>query len=153
MTTDPIIRLYRGLPGSGKTRQACYWAVPFSGICICTDDYFMVGQSYKFDPTLISQAHAHTFRRYLDLLPQVIGTTRLAVHNTNIRAYELAPYMQAAAAYNHPIEIVTILCDPLVAYKRCVHEVPLEVIFRMHQGLMSEQLPTFWKHTIIPATE
>ena len=71
------------------------------------------------------------------------------VDNTNLTAWELAPYVRLAELYGYNYQILTFWCDPLVCAKRNVHGVPVDRIFCMNQTLLNEKLPPHWKHRII----
>jgi hypothetical protein len=71
------------------------------------------------------------------------------VDNTNITATEIAPYMLGAAAFGATAEIVTLWCDPIVALQRGVHSVPNQIVMAMYGKLLSEPLPTYWKHSVL----
>jgi len=77
----------------------------------------------------------------------------LVVDNTGTSVAEVAPYAALAGAFGHSLRIVTIICDPTVAWKRNSHGVPFETIFRMDRRLRDETalLPPYWPHTIQPA--
>lgn len=72
----------------------------------------------------------------------------LAVSNTNITAWEIAPYYRLAEAAGYPVKIVEIRCDPYVAAARTQHGVPAVHIGIMHNSLMMERIPQWWKREI-----
>lgn len=142
----------RGLPGSGKSHHL----VPLvpSEFYFSTDLFW--GPNYNFDPTKLKEAHGWTFYQYLTTLRKVMMETNpdqrpplLIVDNTNISAYEIAPYVQAATAYGLEHEIRTMWCDPIIAFQRHQHKVPPQVFMKMYQKLLTEELPPFWNHNVI----
>lgn len=64
----------------------------------------------------------------------------IAIDNTNIVVKNFKRYMEYAERYKYDIEIVRILCDPEIAFKRNVHNVPKETVFRMHKQLIDQPL-------------
>ena len=99
--------ILRGLPGCGKSyfvrelRRAGREVMVVSA-----DDYFQKN-GYQFDPDALGEAHKACFRRYLEA---VTGRKRVAdvlvVDNTNIRLWEVSPYVAVANAMDVPYEIV-----------------------------------------------
>lgn len=150
------VRIYRGITGAGKSHWANHWIRtgyqgPASSLRTLSADHFWVDsktKEYRFDPTRIGEAHAWCFRCYLDALREAFYRC-LVVDNTNLHAWELAPYVQAANAYGVAHQIVTVWCDPAVAVRRNVHGVPAKVVFAMHQTLVSERLPGHWNHEVL----
>jgi tRNA uridine 5-carbamoylmethylation protein Kti12 len=149
--------IMRGIPGSGKTtyleslqhdmetRQclSCEW--------VSADGYFYESGVYKFDPTKLTEAHNSCLKAFLvglqmnnDLAFDCIG-----VDNTNISVAEIAPYYQLASALGWEVKIIRIHCDPVIAYKRNVHNVPLSKIISMHNRMITETLPPWWKEEIV----
>jgi hypothetical protein len=57
--------------------------------------------------------------------------------------------MLAAAAFGYTSEIRTVWCHPEIAYRRGQHQVPFDVILRMYKTLITQDLPPFWKHSVI----
>lgn len=159
----PQVILYRGIPGSGKTWAIEDWMHTFSQDIhdpspkpYSADYLFNTPQGYKFDPKRIAEAHAWCFRQYLEdvqLWDKGEYISHFVIDNTNISAFEMAPYIQAANAYGLAHEIITIWSDPIIAYKRNTHGVPLTTIMTMYKRLLQEDLPTFWNHKIILPTE
>ena len=145
-----MIRIYRGIPGSGKSWQAANWPTK-NRVIVCSADNFFIDfrGSYIYDPKRIGEAHAQCFRHFLETLNALIPPDNIAVDNTNIMAWEIAPYVAAANAYGIECEIVKVLCPFEIAAARNVHKVPAEIVWNMHQRLHTEILPPFWKHVVI----
>lgn len=159
--SKPKVLIMRGIPGSGKTtwvknfikttcpdnHPAIYYALVYSA-----DDFWIQpDHSYRFDPKRIGEAHTDCFKRFCKAVESyriTEGPDYIVVDNTNIRAYEIAPYIAVANLYGLEHEIVTIWTDPAVAMSRNVHDVPSQIILHMYQGLLSETLPSFWKHRL-----
>lgn len=159
----PVVHIYRGIPGSGKTTAIKLLKdslqLPDETDCAFSADDFWINHAtgaYEFDPKRIGEAHAWCFRQFIEALecledfPQDSDEhpQHLFVDNTNIRAWEISPYVQAANAYGWDHEIVTVHCNPKIAHARNVHQVPLAVVWAMHVKLLTEELPPHWKQTI-----
>lgn len=148
------VTILSGLPGSGKSKLARDMTthadgVTRTGIVISADDYFMRTGSYVFDPRDIGLAHADCFRRFLDALAALasgkVSPFDVIVDNTNLSLWEISPYVLAATAYggDYPT-VVTVVCDPALAFARQTHGVPRASFDRMVETLESRQLPPFW---------
>jgi len=130
--SQPVLRIVRGLPGSGKTTRATAIIVEEGGYMASADDFF-VGQDgvYRFDGTKLTQAHAScqsTARR-------VLGQGRnIVVHNTFTQGWEFTPYALMAEEFGAKVEIIDVFdggCSDEELFKRNVHEVPLAGIAAM----------------------
>jgi hypothetical protein len=75
------------------------------------------------------------------------GTNGIAVSNTNIRVWELAPYVRIAEAFGFEVRIMRMVCRPEVAIARGVHGVPVEQVWKMFTEM--ETLPAHWRETPI----
>jgi predicted kinase len=138
------VTLLRGISGAGKTRHA---QTLTDGLCyFSTDDFWRV-KDIPFDPLRLSEAHGWCFSKFVSRA--IYTRDELVVDNTNISAWELAPYILAATAYGYEHEIMTIWADPIIAWRRNKHNVPAHVVLSMYQRLLKEELPTFWKHRVI----
>jgi len=156
MTT---VRIYRGLPGSGKSTAIKKW-ITEQGSKIRTkifsaDDFWIDPETneYKFDPARIGEAHMRCFEDFLGtsicFSLGSIPLDYLIIDNTNIRSYEIAPYVMAANVSRFPCEIITLWADPIVAIKRNIHGVPPQVVLGMYSAMLEEKLPTFWKQSVL----
>jgi len=150
------IIILRGIPGSGKSTWRTQRA-PKSPFC-SADVFFETKQDngdvdYNFDPSKIGEAHAWCFREYVDYIMDYSDQDpahRLIVDNTNINVYEVAPYVALGQAYEHDVEIITMVCDPFQAAERNVHGVPPGNVYRMHLAMEAATLkfPPWWPHKI-----
>lgn len=125
------IKILSGLSGSGKTT---FWQEHFPGAFVVSADGFFcarakqLGLDYHnggegFDPSLLTEAHADCFRRFLSALEEQAHL--VVVDNCNTSAWEIAPYVLAGAAYGYGVEILRLHCDPDTAMLRNVHGVPI----------------------------
>lgn len=147
----------RGIPGAGKD----WWAqqlmankppaeVHYMEV-FSADAYFQNGSRYEFKPELLANAHSWCFSRFMREVGYagLAANRTLIVNNTNIHAWECAPYMMAAQAYGWDCKIVTVFCPPRIAYERGVHGVPYGTVARMEGALYAEHdkgnFPKHWK--------
>jgi tRNA uridine 5-carbamoylmethylation protein Kti12 len=136
----------RGIPGSGKSTVALDLCREGDAI-VSADDYFNTPKGYVFDPSKIGEAHATCFKRFLTCLAEDVEV--IIVDNTNLSAWELSPYAAGAAAYGYSFEIVSVSCDPALAFKRQTHGVPAEAHKRMAEAFAKGDVLPWWKNTKI----
>jgi predicted kinase len=134
----------QGIPGAGKT----YWAEKEAGNCrangfkavvVCADDYFA---DRPFNRDLLDAAHGQCLRAFIAALKN--KTEFVFVANTNTKIEEAAPYMALAGAFGYKAKLVRISTPVQVAHKRCVHDVPLEVIKGHAERLTKFRPPARW---------
>lgn len=160
--------ILRGIPGSGKSTYAAKLVVQCSvakqpyentqAVICSASEYFMQetiddydGPVYRFNPRELPSAHAHCLRKYVNEL--LHGTSSLViVDNTNISVAEIAPYYALAEAYGHEVKIVTLICKPLLAASRNIHNVPWGKIDQMYRYIR-QGLPPFWQQESIHVKE
>lgn len=140
------IYVYSGLPGAGKSsliKQRHHVRTPTCS----SDHWFTKNGVYTFVPAEIGEAHAACLRKFVGL---VIETPHdIVVDNTNTSTAEIAPYAALALAYGRKLQIVTVECDPAVAFERNVHGVTRETIELMHKQLCARVLAPWWPHETI----
>ena len=87
--------LLRGLPGSGKSTLA----KSLGGINIESDQFFMVGDEYRFDATKLKYAHNNCLSRvksYMYIYSSKENSERIVVSNTFTQEWEMKPYFELA---------------------------------------------------------
>lgn len=146
------VYIMRGIPGAGKTT----WArenLPDAHI-LSADDYFVDGGVYRFDPSKLGAAHDHCFRSCMLLMSKFAAAhldltdgPDIVIDNTNIKAWEIAPYVALASAYGWQHQIVTIYADILKATDRNVHGVSRYRIMQMWGNMNREELPSHWNQS------
>ncbi len=143
------VMILRGLPGSGKSFQAKKLNRNHGSKIFSADDFFMHGGEYRYVPEDIGMAHTECFRRALYAMTEDTGQ-QIIIDNTNTRNVEIAPYVALAQAYRLEFYIHTIWIDPIVAFQRQRHNVPLKTILRMHQNLVEDGavMPAWWVHSV-----
>ena len=142
--------IYSGIPGAGKSHHISrhYQSPGTPPAAIYSSDFFFYQRNarYDYDPTRQGDAHAWNLRRYIEVVrnPHVLhDDTVIIVDNTNTTVAELAPYWAAARAYDHHITLRTIFCEPDVALRRNVHDVPAEVVLKLAKQLEERVLPSW----------
>lgn len=142
----PIAYIMRGIPGSGKSTWLQRNASPTTEVA-SADNYHLnpLTGIYEFKPANIKAAHDGCLRDFA--LSARAGTNDIAVSNTNIRVWELAPYVRIAEAFGFEVRIMRMVCRPEVAITRGVHGVPTEQVWKMFTEM--ETLPAHWRETPI----
>jgi len=126
-----ILYIMRGLSGSGKSSLA--QELGRDGIVLSTDDFFMAGGKYEYDPEGIGYAHDWNQDRALKAMQK--GISPIVIDNTNVEAWEAKPYVYMAIQYGYKVEIR----EPNTPWKfnaeelakRNTHGVPKDVIDKM----------------------
>ena len=137
MDATPVLVILRGLPGSGKSTVAR----GLSGVVCSADDYFVWPDGvYRFDPSLISAAHAACYKKAA--FEMASGFNNVVLDNTNTQFWEFDPYIQLAEKHGYSVRIHNVfdggLSDSELA-DRNQHGVPVEAIARMRARW--EELP------------
>jgi predicted kinase len=138
--------IMQGLPGSGKStwiKNNCPEAV------ICSADHYFLDREtgeYKFDATKIGEAHKECLQKFLEQTEGPLAEDLVVVDNTNLSLWEMATYIQVAAARGYTVEVVRILADPGICAQRNVHGVPATMIYRMADRM--EEPLRFWPVTV-----
>jgi len=119
-----ILYVMRGLPGSGKSTKAKELGV--GGQVFSTDDFFMVGDEYKFDIDFIDEAHGWNNMRVKDAIDE--GVSPVVLDNTNVEAWHPKKVVEYAKANGYGVEIIEPetdwAFDPEELAKRNTHQVP-----------------------------
>lgn len=84
-----------GAPGSGKSHLARYMEENMDAETVSADYYMTENGEYKFDVSKLSDAHKNCFRDFCELIDED-EVPVIVVDNTNIDAYEIAPYLMYA---------------------------------------------------------
>jgi tRNA uridine 5-carbamoylmethylation protein Kti12 len=136
------------ISGGGKSTFAreIVKGLPETGYVIVSADNFFTRRGngvYDFNPALLPVAHKEC---YLDFLAACsLRTPIVIVDNTNLSAWEIAPYYTHAAAMGYEVKIIRIKCDPAIAAKRNSHGVPYNSVVGMAKRY-NEKVgwPPFW---------
>jgi predicted kinase len=114
--------LIRGLPGSGKTTLARRLTSAHFEADQYFDDVFGV---YTFDRTKLGDAHRSCQERTRDAMATRVPV--VAVANTFVQRWELAPYLTLATAFGYEVVELT-MSGPL---RENIHGVSPEVVADM----------------------
>jgi NEDD4-binding protein 2 len=129
--------IMRGVPGSGKSTLA--QSLGRGGVIYSTDDFFMVGNEYRFDPSKIVANHAANQQRVREACEA--GISPVVVDNTNTQKWEARPYVQMAEEYGYSVKFVEANTpwskDAEECARRNTHGVPLAGI----QAMLSRYEP------------
>lgn len=135
--------IFRGCSGSGKST---YIANRFPNAFIVSADAYLAEKNINRKDGL-HEAHKASVRRFVEAL--IYSAPQIVVDNTNTTPYEVGVYVQVAQAYNYQVRVIRIYCDPLIAWQRNVHNVPLGIVLHHHQNLMNLSLPGFVREEVI----
>ena len=123
-----MLIIMQGVPGSGKSTTAKQLAATIPNSVICsTDDYFMVGGEYRFDPAMLGENHTKNLARATALLA---SERTVIVDNCNIKNAHAAKYVKFAHVRGIPV--VFVRCDENF---RSVHNVPEATVARMRREM------------------
>jgi predicted kinase len=135
--------IMRGLPGSGKSTWIQENEPNFYSYS--ADHYHTKGGVYQFDPSKVREAHNWCLGRFAQGSSD--GCPQIAVDNTNVRAFEFAPYYRLAEAFGYQVDIVWVIAPIEKCILRNVHGVPPETIQRMARSF--EPIPDWWNVRMI----
>lgn len=88
--------ILRGVPGAGKSTLTDSLRGKGSSVVCEADDFFVQGGVYKFDPTLLQQAHSYCYGKFLNAVAQNVDT--IIVSNTFTQKWEFQKYLDFAKA-------------------------------------------------------
>ena len=131
--------IMQGVPGSGKSHHV---RTEMVGAHVVSADHFFERLG-RFDGSLLQKAHNECLWRYTHTLMD--ATKLVVVDNTNTTQWEIAPYYQLALAFGYDVNIVSVECDPNVAFHRGTHGVPLNKVMDMHNKIKDFVPPRHWR--------
>ncbi|MBH41124.1 MAG: hypothetical protein CL685_00220 [Candidatus Magasanikbacteria bacterium] len=133
MSTRNIVHIFSGTQGSGKTTLINKLVArnrksnPEITSLICSADHFFCKSGvYRIILRQLPLAHKECRQKYANGLEA--GIPHIYVDNTNVEEKHVLPYVELAERYGYTIKIFTVSCDPRIAFKRNVHNVPQRVI-------------------------
>lgn len=147
-SSQPLVIIMRGLPGSGKSRLAKQWwqqrasEYPREQIICSTDDYFQQGTRYVFQAELLPKYHALNLVRFIDGLNA--KRPLMICDNTNMACWEYLPYQRAAQALGYKVKRI-LVGNPTDARQQqlCArnnkHDVSLDTIEQMAANFEADQ--------------
>lgn len=145
------VTILRGISGSGKTTWANAYAN--QALIVSTDHFFLQEGVYQFDPLKLAEYHERCFREFLEGI--LAHAEWIIVDNTNISAWEYAPYVLAGRAYGYEVELRTFECPVDVSRmrKQLVPENELQGTFERLER-ETRMMPKRFRsiHRVIPCT-
>jgi predicted kinase len=131
------VTILRGVPYSGKSSYVRDLPRDLL-VRVCSADNYhrTLDGKYDFKVENASAAHAACFREFhFSCLKNANDELHIVVDNTNIKLWEVSPYVMVAKMFGHDVRVVTITCpmDELLRRreKRPEQVVPIEVLERM----------------------
>lgn len=121
------LTLVRGLPGCGKSTEACQFDLPIFE----ADQFFIVNGVYNFDPSKLGAAHEQCQRKTFESLA---ANKSCVVANTFTQRWEMEPYLKMAKNTNTRLNVVDLFdggCSDEKLAQRNTHGVPLKAIQAM----------------------
>ena len=114
--------LFRGPPGSGKSTSAKILFPKHQ--LVEADQYFYIGNSYHFDPNMLSEAHSWCLWKFKTCVEKGVP---VVVANTFTRAWELQGYFQIVP------DLTVIRCN---GYFGNIHGVPEDKVEQMRNRMV-----------------
>jgi endonuclease/exonuclease/phosphatase family metal-dependent hydrolase/predicted kinase len=138
----------RGPSGSGKSRSVSeILAQSSGGVSFSTDDFFVDAASGEYVFRVDALAEAHEWNRVRAFAAMDAGRTPVVIDNTNLEAWEAAPYVRRALERGYSVEIrdsdAPWSRDAAELARRNAHGVPLDRI--------ELQLTRWTKYTVADA--
>ena len=132
--------------------------LPKENTKVVSADHFWIQKdgSYQFDAKRLREAHNDCMKNFIlaeaimaieNAAELINKTEHLVVDNTNIYAWELAPYVAVAQARGCPVWIVEIRAHWEKAYERNAHGVPEIVVKRMSENI-TQKLPWLFRELV-----
>ncbi|XP_014107116.1 PREDICTED: NEDD4-binding protein 2-like 2 isoform X1 [Pseudopodoces humilis] len=133
-SSQKLLLLLRGLPGSGKTTLSrVLLGQSHDGIVLSTDDYFRQQYGYSYNAAQLGDAHEWNRKRAKQAMEQ--GKSPVIIDNTNTQAWEMKPYVEVALEKGYRVEFhepdTWWKFDPEELEKRNKHGVTREKIAQM----------------------
>jgi len=121
----PVLIVLRGPSGSGKSTLARLIGCK----TFCTDDEFMVGGTYCFNPKLLKKNHNNVFAKFCEYMKDETNDHRAVLANTNLLRWEFERYsrfMSGIGGISVLLNMKIPSVDDLVT--RSTHSLPLAKI-------------------------
>ncbi|XP_058700300.1 NEDD4-binding protein 2-like 2 isoform X4 [Poecile atricapillus] len=133
-SSQKLLLVLRGLPGSGKTTLSrVLLGQSRDGIVLSTDDYFRQQYGYSYNAAQLGDAHEWNRKRAKQAMEQ--GKSPVIIDNTNTQAWEMKPYVEVALEKGYRVEFhepdTWWKFDPEELEKRNKHGVTREKIAQM----------------------
>jgi len=139
-----IVYILRGIPGSGKST---YIKNNFPNAIICSADLVRTDDNgvYHYSSKNIKDVHWECFTQFYNHLKN--GVAEIAIDNTNIKAWEISPYIALAKLFGYDYEVITVERNPNDC--KNVHGVSQDIVNRFYNRFCKEELPYDWKKRVV----
>lgn len=133
------IYILRGIPGSGKSTWAKFLRIQnlpgFTPIA-SADHYFLnVNGEYIYKPEEKGAAHQACYAYFCECIEGAFTT--IVVDNTNTTLNEVDRYLQTGINNGYKVTVLNFEISPELSFQRNTHNVPKDVIAKMHQRFVS----------------
>ena len=139
------LTILRGLPGSGKSTYTP--RLEAAGAVVASADRFPGLYTYNADGSVsidvnkLDEAHGASYKTAIEAMQ---SGQDCVVDNTNLTIEEVGPYVAIAQAFRADCAIVTLECNPEIAFKRQTHGVPREAFDGMVERMEAFEEPVHW---------
>ena len=138
-TQQTTVVILRGLPGSGKSfiaHNCSEFHQESSKVAICAaDDYFMEGDSYRFNPDLLPKAHSYCLNQFLIALSS--KKELIVLDNTNSKLWEYQIYNYLCKILGCTCHVLEVCCPNATVAEmyrsRNVHNIDPTATMRIFQ--------------------
>lgn len=147
----PGVLILSGIPGSGKTHLTRKIRGEYIDMCHVSADHH-VDYTLRINHGTFAKAHDACRRDYLTAImikkPQLI-----VVDNTNLSAWEIAPYYLFAETMGYNAHILRIQTPFEVCLERQAHAVPEKTMQRMRKNFERRDVLPWWSATDYEVTD
>jgi predicted kinase len=138
----------RGISGAGKSTLIAKLSIAFLEkkitFTVCSADFFFLRKNgdYDFDVSKLGAAHKHSQSEAKNAMKEGIVSI-VIVDNTNLKYWEMKPYVDAAKKYGYEVNILQIHTNIETVLARQVlgKNVPKGTVLKMQQKLEDSDLP------------
>lgn len=142
----PGVLILSGIPGSGKTYLTRKIRGEYLNQCHVVSADHHVDYNLKITPDVFAKAHDACRKDYLTAI-MVERPKLIVVDNTNLSAWEIAPYYLFAESLGYSAHILRIQVPFDVCLERQCHHVPGGVMQRMKKNFERRDVLTWWNVT------
>jgi predicted ABC-type ATPase len=146
--------IMRGIPGAGKSTWVANHIRNSEShapkVVISADRYHMEGDDpanckYVYRPERAREAHNRCLREFMRYCVP-LTSIEIYIDNTNVSAWEIAPYYRIAEVNGFEVEIIQLVVDVETSLNRNIHGVPRDTIINM--WARQDELPKWWNRTV-----
>lgn len=134
--------IYSAISGAGKTRAV---AVRHPNAFVCSIDMHLYTETGEYirTPERLTQARYRCIRDFEDAL-LIFKAPEIVIDNCNLSDLDIAIYHEHGKANGYEVMVVTLYCDPWVAFRRNIHGQTIERCKEMDTKLRRRNLPVGW---------